>query len=42
MLFGIAMLVMTFNLVQEEVINSVKTIGRMLGILEDEEDEEDY
>jgi len=42
MLFGIAMLAMSFNLVQEEVINSVKTIGRMLGILQDDEDEEDY
>ena len=42
MLFGIAMLAMSFNLVQEEVINSVKTIGRMLGILQDEEDEDDY
>jgi len=42
LLFGIAMIAMSFNLVQEEVINSVKSVGKMLGILKDDDDEEDY
>lgn len=42
LLFGIAMIAMSFNLVQEQVINNVKTLGRQLGILKDEDDEEDY
>jgi len=42
LLFGIAMIAMSFNLVQEEVINSVKSVGKMLGILKDNEDDEDY
>jgi len=42
LLFGIAMIAMSFNLVQEEVINSVKSVGKMLGILKDSEDEEEY
>ena len=33
LLFGIAMIAMSFNLVQEEVINSVKSVGKMLGML---------
>ena len=42
LLFGIAMIAMSFNLLQEEVINSVKSLGRMCGIIRDNEDEEDY
>jgi len=43
LLFGIAMFAMSFNLMQEEVINSVKSMGRKLGILKDpNEEEEDY
>lgn len=41
LLFGIALLAMSFNLVQEEVIASVKNVARQLGILK-EEDESDY
>ena len=37
LLFGIALLAMSFNLVQEEVINNVKGIARRLGILKEEE-----
>lgn len=40
LLFGIALLAMSFNLVQEEVIASVKNVARQLGILK-EEDESD-
>lgn len=41
LLFGIALLAMSFNLVQEEVINSVKSVARRLGIIKDvDEDEE--
>lgn len=39
LLFGIALLAMSFNLVQEEVIANVKGIARRLGILKDEEEE---
>ena len=42
LLFGIAMIAMSFNLVQEEVINSVKSVGKMLGILKDPEEDDDY
>jgi hypothetical protein len=28
LLFGIAMIAMAFNLVQEEVVNSVKSVGK--------------
>ena len=42
LLFGIAMICMSFNLVQVQVINNVKTIGKQLGIIKDDEDEEDY
>lgn len=38
LLFGIALLAMSFNLVQEQVINSVKRLAMTLGILDDEED----
>lgn len=37
LLFGIALLAMSFNLVQEEVISNVKNIARQLGILKEEE-----
>lgn len=41
LLFGIALLMMSFNLVQEQVINSVKNVARRLGILRDEDEEYD-
>lgn len=41
LLFGIALLAMSFNLVQEEVISNVKSMARRLGILKEEEEEED-
>ncbi|XP_015600293.1 uncharacterized protein LOC107270109 isoform X2 [Cephus cinctus] len=45
LLFGIALLAMSFNLVQEEVINNVKSVAKRLGIIknndDDDEDEED-
>lgn len=37
LLFGIALLAMSFNLVQEEVIANVKNVARQLGILKEEE-----
>lgn len=37
LLFGIALLAMSFNLVQEEVIANVKGIAGRLGILKEEE-----
>lgn len=37
LLFGIALLAMSFNLVQEEVITNVKNVARQLGILKEEE-----
>ncbi|XP_077273512.1 potassium two pore domain channel subfamily K member galene isoform X2 [Temnothorax americanus] len=40
LLFGIALLAMSFNLVQEEVINNVKSVAKRLGIIK-ETDEED-
>lgn len=40
LLFGIALLAMSFNLVQEEVINNVKTVARHLGIIKDEDSDE--
>ncbi|XP_067213829.1 uncharacterized protein [Linepithema humile] len=45
LLFGIALLAMSFNLVQEEFINSVKSVAKRLGIIketDDEEEPEDY
>ena len=42
LLFGIAMIAMSFNLLQEEVINSVKSLGKMCGIIKDNEEEEEY
>ncbi|XP_023300927.2 uncharacterized protein LOC111683127 [Lucilia cuprina] len=41
LLFGIALLAMSFNLVQEEFIANVKEVARRLGILKDEDDEEE-
>lgn len=41
LLFGIALLAMSFNLVQEEVITNVKSVAKRLGIIKDKEDEED-
>lgn len=41
LLFGIALLAMSFNLVQEEVISNVKSIARHLGIIKDEDEEDD-
>ncbi|XP_013787082.1 TWiK family of potassium channels protein 18-like [Limulus polyphemus] len=38
LLFGMALLAMSFNLVQKEVIKSVKCVGHRLGILSDEAD----
>lgn len=37
LLFGIALLAMSFNLVQEEVIANVKNVARQLGILKEED-----
>ncbi|XP_059090405.1 uncharacterized protein LOC131886165 isoform X1 [Tigriopus californicus] len=42
LLFGIAMIAMSFNLVQEQVINNVKDLGKQLGILKDDDEDEDY
>uniref|UniRef100_A0A1B6CX02 Potassium channel domain-containing protein n=1 Tax=Clastoptera arizonana TaxID=38151 RepID=A0A1B6CX02_9HEMI len=41
LLFGIALLAMSFNLVQEEVISNVKSIARHLGIIKDEDEDDD-
>jgi uncharacterized membrane protein len=40
LLFGIALLAMSFNLVQEEVIAKVKTVAKRLGIIKDDENED--
>lgn len=40
LLFGIALLAMSFNLVQEEVIASVKEIAKKLGIIKENENDE--
>ena len=40
LLFGIALLAMSFNLVQEEVISSVRDIGKSLGIIKDEDEDD--
>jgi uncharacterized membrane protein len=39
LLFGISLLAMSFNLVQEQVISSVKRIASRLGIIREEDDE---
>ncbi|PNF39339.1 hypothetical protein B7P43_G01514 [Cryptotermes secundus] len=41
LLFGIALLAMSFNLVQEEVINTVKQVAKRLGIVKDNEEDEE-
>uniref|UniRef100_A0A1I8MGT9 Potassium channel domain-containing protein n=1 Tax=Musca domestica TaxID=7370 RepID=A0A1I8MGT9_MUSDO len=41
LLFGIALLAMSFNLVQEEFIANVKEVARRLGILKDDDDDDD-
>ncbi|XP_069699079.1 uncharacterized protein galene isoform X2 [Periplaneta americana] len=41
LLFGIALLAMSFNLVQEEVINNIKSVAKRLGIVKDDEEDED-
>lgn len=41
LLFGIALLAMSFNLVQEEVIAKVKVVAKTLGIIKNEESESD-
>jgi len=40
LLFGIALLAMSFNLVQEEVINNVKSVAKRLGIIKDDEEDD--
>lgn len=40
LLFGIALLAMSFNLVQEEVINNVKSVAKRLGIIKETDEEE--
>lgn len=39
LLFGIALLAMSFNLVQEQVINAFKDLAIRLGIIPDEEEQ---
>lgn len=41
LLFGIALLAMSFNLVQEEVIANVKSIAKTLGIIKNEQEVEE-
>lgn len=41
LLFGMALLAMSFNLVQAEVTKSVTTIGKRIGILSEEDDDDD-
>ncbi|EEB18326.1 conserved hypothetical protein [Pediculus humanus corporis] len=41
LLFGIALLAMSFNLVQEEVINNVKAVAKRLGVIKEDDDDED-
>ncbi|XP_047098625.1 uncharacterized protein LOC124712373 [Schistocerca piceifrons] len=41
LLFGIALLAMSFNLVQEEVIGNVKAVARRLGIIKDDDEDDD-
>ncbi|XP_054711246.1 TWiK family of potassium channels protein 18-like [Uloborus diversus] len=39
LLFGMALLAMSFNLVQEEVTRSVRCVGKRIGIISDDEDD---
>jgi hypothetical protein len=41
LLFGIDMICMSFNLVQEEVIKNVKDFAMKLGLIQDPENEEE-
>lgn len=41
LLFGMALIAMCFNLMQEEVIHKVRTCGRRIGIIKDQEDDDD-
>lgn len=41
LVFGMALLAMSFNLVQEAATEKAKWIGRKLGILGDDSDEDD-
>ncbi|XP_044002701.1 uncharacterized protein LOC122848588 isoform X2 [Aphidius gifuensis] len=41
LLFGIALLAMSFNLVQEEVITNVKEVAKRLGIIKDKDNDDD-
>nr|CAI5868053.1 unnamed protein product [Callosobruchus analis] len=41
LLFGISLLAMSFNLVQEEVISNVKSVAKTLGIIKSDSDNED-
>ncbi|GFU20188.1 uncharacterized protein NPIL_126431 [Nephila pilipes] len=39
LLFGMALLAMSFNLVQEEVTRSIRCVGKRIGIISDDEDD---
>ncbi|XP_054719912.1 potassium channel subfamily K member 18-like [Uloborus diversus] len=41
LLFGMALIAMCFNLMQEEVIHKVRACGRRIGIIKDQEDDDD-
>ena len=41
LLFGIAMIAMSFNLVQEQVINNVKGVAMQLGIIKDDDEDDE-
>lgn len=41
LLFGISLLAMSFNLVQEEVIANVKSVAKIFGIIKSDSDDED-
>ena len=41
LLFGIALICMSFNLVQEEVIKNFKELATQLGIIKDDDEEEE-
>lgn len=41
LLFGMALIAMCFNLMQEEVIHKVRTCGRKIGIIKDQEEDDD-
>ncbi|XP_055953253.1 potassium channel subfamily K member 17-like [Argiope bruennichi] len=41
LLFGMALIAMCFNLMQEEVIHKVRSCGKRIGIIKDQEDDDD-